>query len=52
MYFKLLRNGNAWLKMRLLKSKNVSDLIMVVSIAAKNLKIIVPLMVFVGKKLF
>ena len=52
MYFKLLRTGNAWLKMRLVRNKNVSDLIMVVSIAIMNLKIIAPLMAFVDIKLF
>ena len=52
MYFKLLRNGNAWLKMRLVRNKKVLDLIMMVSIVVMNLKSIVPLMVFIEKKLF
>ena len=52
MYSKLLRNGNAWLKMRLVRNYNFLDLIMVVSIAIMNLKIIAPLMAFVDRKLF
>lgn len=37
--------------MRLIKDKNISDLIMVVSIVVMNLKIIAPLMLFVDRKL-